>query len=153
MLLIIIAILIGYSTSYTDCIHDQKQLSDYNTLHAKVDVFNEIVQHKLLRLKLQGACASKFAEDNEQAISALSAVALAIFTFYLWHAPRGLRSYAEMQARDMRQLVRLAPANALAGMRAARAARTSADAAMIQANMAERSFFDLERPYFVRRRL
>jgi hypothetical protein len=132
VLLIIVAVIIGYSTSYVSCIHEQKQLFAYQYLHAGVDVLNEILQQRLLRLKLQGACASKFAEDNEHAIGALSAFALAIFTFYLWRATRGLRHYAEIQARDMRQLVRLARANALAGIRAARAARTSANAAMRQ---------------------
>jgi hypothetical protein len=147
VLFITLAIIIGTSASYMNCIHERKGLSGYQTLHARADEFNGVVQQKLLRLKLQGACASKFAEDNEHAIGALSAVALAIFTFYLWRATRGLRNYAEIQASDMRQLVRLARANALAGMRAAKAARTSANAAMTQANIAERSFFDLERPY------
>jgi hypothetical protein len=139
--------MVGYSTSYTNCVQEHKNLGEYRRLHQMVESFTEIVEKKLVRLKLQGTCVSQFAEDNEHAISALSAVALAIFTFYLWHATRGLRRYAEDQAYDMRRLVRLARANALAGIRAARAAQTSANAAMVQANMAERSFFDLERPY------
>jgi hypothetical protein len=142
-----IGIVIGYSQSYTKCVHEHKNLREYNNLHQNTESSNEIIERELVRLKLQATCASQFAEDNEHAINALAAVALAVFTFYLWRATRGLRSYAEIQARDMRQLVRLARANALAGMRAARAARTSANAAMVQANMAERSFFDLERPY------
>ena len=147
LLLMIIGTIIGHSRSYTACIHEQKNLAEYNHFRQKADTFGEISERKFLRLKLQGTCASQFAESNEHAISALSAVALAIFTFYLWHSTRGLRRYAEVQARDMSRLVRLARANALAGMRAARAARNSANAAMTQANIAERSFFDLERPY------
>lgn len=147
LLLVGIGAVIGYSRSYSNCVHEQKTLAEYDRLHQNIDSFSQISEREFVRLKLQGACASQFAEDNEHAINALAAVALAIFTFYLWRATRGLRSYAEIQARDMRQLVRLARANAFAGIRAARAARTSANAAMVQANIAERSFFDLERPY------
>ena len=119
----------------------------FQTVSEKVDIFREIAQREMTRLRLQGTPARQFAEDNEHAISALAAVSLAIFTFYLWHAALGLRRYGEIQARDMRRFVRLARANALAGVGAARAARTSTNAAMMQANIVERSFFDLERSY------
>jgi hypothetical protein len=140
-----IAVIIDQTDSYTNCVHADKKRDQYQALHENADTLGSLVVRKVARARLVGFCAAEVADKNERFIGALAGVALAIFTFYLWHATRGLRRFAELQGRDMQRLVRLARANALAGLRTSRAARTSANAAIRSVEIAERSLIATQR--------
>ena len=124
------------SESFKHCVKDHKNDAAYQQLHQSGRVVSSLVVRTAVRLRLGAFCTADFADKNERPLGAFAAIALAVFTFYLWHATRGLRRFAELQGDDMRRLVRLARANAIAGMRSSRAARTSAEAAMLHARAA-----------------
>jgi hypothetical protein len=158
--IVILTGIIGSSGSYHTCIHEHKGDSEYRLLN---DPRGSLAARKLTKARLVGACTVSFADENENAITALAGVALALFTLYLWLATKGLRRYAGIQARDMQQLLTAAKANATAAADQAtamdrlrlaaeaqeRALTTTAEATRQSADIARRALTVLERPYIV----
>src|ERR1700730_6353242 len=89
-----VAVIIDQTESYTNCVHTEKKRDQYQALHENADPFGSLGARKLARARLVGFCVAEVADKNERFIGALAGVALAIFTFYLWHATRGLRRFA-----------------------------------------------------------
>lgn len=142
-----LVVIVKPSETFKNCVSTNKNNTEYNELHEGNSSLVPTIRRFYFRSRLIGLCTADFADRNERSLSAFSAIALAVFTFYLWHATRGLRRFAKLQGDDMRQLVRLARANALAGIRAARSTRIFAEAARRQADAAEHHLTILERPY------
>ncbi len=114
-------VIINPSEPFKGCVHSNKNAAEYQELHERnTDPVAKITQ-LYLRSRLVGTCVANFADKNERTIGALAAVALAVFTLYLWRATHGLRRYAGIQAGDMQQLLAAArnPAMAVALSRAA----------------------------------
>jgi hypothetical protein len=136
---LVVATLIGQSVSYTDCIHVQKNAKQYRTLHESANDLHGTLARGLTRTRLISNCVNAFANENEHLISAGAAVALAIFTFYLWNATRGLRQYAGIQMQDMGQLLAAARDNAAAAASQADAMERLRLATEAQAEIARRT--------------
>jgi len=129
----IVGLVIAESESFTDCIHNTKTHKEYQVLHENDNTISSATLRFLIRERLQAACAADFADKNERAISALAAVALALFTLYLWRATRGLRHFAGIQARDVQRLLEAANINATAAASQAEAMTQLHAAAIAQA--------------------
>jgi hypothetical protein len=108
--LVVIAILIGSSQSFQDCVLQRKHHQTYQALHEERPLLIQAV----VRLELNAACARATAGENDGAITALATVVLAVFTFTLWRTSE----------RQHREMVR---ASAIA-KEAADGAKRSADA-------------------------
>jgi hypothetical protein len=156
-------VIINPSEPFKGCVHSNKNAAEYQELHERnTDPVARITQ-LYLRSRLVGTCVANFADKNERTIGALAAVAVAVFTLYLWRATHGLRRYAGIQAGDMQQLLTAARDNAtaMAGLRAAAEAQERtmqeqataitavAEAARQSADIARRALTELERPYIV----
>jgi hypothetical protein len=146
-------IIVRSSRSFHDCIHDHKNDKEYEALHKRTDVMSTLIMRPTLRLRLGAFCAADFTDKNERAITALAGVALALVTLYLWRATHGLRQYAGIQARDMRQLLTAARDNANAAGSQAEAMGQLYDAMREQAKataenvrLAERALVLAQRP-------
>jgi hypothetical protein len=117
-----VIVIIKPSEPFKGCVHRNKNTAEYQELHERnPTAISVIITQPYLRSRLVLICASNFADRNERTIGALAAVALAVFTLYLWRATHGLRRYAGLQADDMQKLLRAAEdnASAAAGLRAA----------------------------------
>jgi hypothetical protein len=120
---LIIIIIIKPSEPFKGCVHANKNGDAYEALHERDAGAVAWIIRLFLRSRLVGICAANFAEHNDRTIGALSAVALALFTLYLWRATHGLRRYAGIQAGDMQDLLDAAQANAAAAASQAEAMR------------------------------
>jgi hypothetical protein len=112
--ILIIIIIVKPSEPFKGCVHANKNGDAYEALHERDAGAVAWFTHLYLRSRLAGVCAANFADHNDRAIGALSAVALAVFTLYLWRATHGLRRYAGIQAADVQDLLDTARANATA---------------------------------------
>jgi hypothetical protein len=120
---LIIIIIIKPSEPFKGCVHANKNGDTYEALHERDTGDVAWFTRFYLRSRLVSVCAANFAEHNDRAIGALSAVALAVFTLYLWRATHGLRRYAGIQAADMQDLLDTARDNATAAASQAEAMR------------------------------
>jgi hypothetical protein len=102
---LIIILIIKPSEPFKGCVHANKNGDAYETLHERNAGTIAWFTRFYLRSRLVAVCAANFAEHNDRAIGALSAIALALFTLYLWRATHGLRRYAGIQASDMQDLL------------------------------------------------
>jgi hypothetical protein len=107
-------VIIKPSEPFKGCVHNSKNAAEYEELHEPGTAPVATITRFYLRSRLVAICAANFADKNERTIGALAAVALAVFTLYLWRATRGLRRYAGIQVDDMRQLLAAARDNAAA---------------------------------------
>jgi hypothetical protein len=156
-------IIINPSEPFKGCVHNNKNGAQYQELHERNTAPVPRIMQFYLRFRLVGTCVANFADHNERTIGALAAVALAVFTLYLWRATHGLRRYAGIQASDMQKLLAAARDNASAatGLRAAaeaqertmqeqaKAMTAVATAARQSADIARRALTELERPYVI----
>ena len=102
------------SEPFKGCVHSNKNAAEYQEPHERSATPVATITRFYLRSRLIGLCVANFADKNERTIGALAAVALAVFTLYLWRATHGLRRYAGVQADDMQQLLAAARDNAAA---------------------------------------
>jgi hypothetical protein len=100
-----VIVIVNPSDPFKGCVHNNKDAPQYQELHEGNAGPVARVTRFYLRSRLIGVCAANFAAQNERTIGALAAVALALFTLYLWRATHGLRRYAGIQAGDMQQLL------------------------------------------------
>jgi hypothetical protein len=107
-------LLVSSGKSYQDCIHAHKNDKEYQALRESSGVLGPSIERRAARARLTAVCAVHFTDENERPITALAGIALALFTLYLWRATQGLRHYAGIQARDMRQLLAAARDNTAA---------------------------------------
>src|SRR5439155_20483988 len=109
-------------------VHRNKNAAEYQELHERDSTaISAMIIQPYLRARLVLTCGADFADKNERTIGALAAVALALFTLYLWRATHGLRRYAGIQASDMQQLLIAARENSAAAARQATAIRQLAN--------------------------
>jgi hypothetical protein len=104
-------VIINPSEAFKGCIHENKNAAQYQELHEGGAGLIAKLTGVYLRSRVIGVCVTKFADENDRVIGALAAIALAVFTLYLWRATRGLWHYAGIQARDMRGLLKAARDN------------------------------------------
>jgi hypothetical protein len=163
-------VIVKPSEAFKGCVHANKNSAQYQTLHEGDSRFVAKIVRFYFRSRLIGICATNFADQNERAIGAFSAAALAVFTLYLWRATQGLRRYAGIQTGDMQKLLTVARDNAAAAasqaeamgklhavsetqervMRdQAKAMSDIANAAARSADIARRVLAELERPFIV----
>jgi hypothetical protein len=121
-------VVVNPSEPFKGCVHSNKNTTEYQELHERSTAPVATITRFYLRSRLIGICAANFADQNERTIGALAAVALAVFTLYLWRATHGLRRYAGIQARDMQRLLTAARDNTAAAAAQERAMSKQADA-------------------------
>ena len=128
-----IIVLIKPSEPFEGCVHRDKNSPQYQGLHERnAATVSVMIIQPYLRSRLILTCATNFADKNERTIGALAALALALFTLYLWRATHGLRRYAGIQAGDMQQLLATARDNAAAAASQAEAMEQLHSAAKAQ---------------------
>ena len=88
-----IIILLFSAASFQKCEHERKDHEAYKALHYKSSLFIKPV----VRLKLYVVCARATANENDGAITALSGIAVAIFTLALWVTTSKLWKAGEKQ--------------------------------------------------------
>jgi hypothetical protein len=163
-------VIVNPSEPFKGCVHNNKNAAQYQELHEGNAGLVATVTRFYLRSRLIGICAANFADANERVIGALAAIALSIFTLYLWRATHGLRRYAGIQAGDMQKLLTAAQGNTAAAASQAEAMKNLHAAALAQervlqkqadattavakaaqssADISRRALTELERPYVV----
>jgi hypothetical protein len=136
------AVIVNESQTFTNCVHNEKNRHQYQSFkeHAGVVLSPRLIIREWTRLQLIAVCSAGFAQRFNGALVALATIALSVFTFTLWRATAGMWHIGQRQARDLERSIQATESLAVE-------AKRSADAAMTQAQIAERSFYDLERPY------
>jgi hypothetical protein len=117
----ILGVIVNPSEPFKGCVHNDKYRAQYEELHQDNAGFIAKLTRFYLRSRLVAVCTANFADQNDRVIGALAAIALAVFTLYLWRATHGLRRYAGIQAGDMQSFLQ-----AMRQLRAAAAAQESA---------------------------
>jgi hypothetical protein len=129
-----LVVIIKRSEPFKGCVHNNKYRAQYEELHEGNAGFIARLTRFYLRSRLVAVCAANFADQNERVIGALAAIALAVFTLYLWRATHGLRRYAGIQAGDMQSLLSAAQNTATASASQVRAIEAQERVMRDQAN-------------------
>ena len=111
------------SSSFELCEHDRKNHRAYDTLHKKDAPFGKAIG----KLGLGVACTRQTIGENDGAITALSGIAVALFTLALWLSTEKLWKSAKEQAADMARSIRAAEIAADAMLKQAEAAEQQAN--------------------------
>jgi hypothetical protein len=90
--------LFGTSFEFSDCIRKRKEYEAYQALHEKPF----FIVKAFARIHLNSVCAVHVVDVYQGAITALSGVAVAIFTFTLWKTTDRLVQISNQQRDDLK---------------------------------------------------